>query len=133
MIDMFSEATQSVRRNTAIKIESLPDCISEAIDDIERRAKSTGLDGLSTGFTKLDGMTGGLQNGRLYYIAARPSQGKSTLLMNIASNIDAPMLFISAESSRRELAKRMISYKAHVVNTHINNGTLTEQEGKGDC
>ena len=130
MIDIFSEATQSVRRNTAIKIESLPDCISEAIDDIERRAKSTGLDGLSTGFTKLDGMTGGLQNGRLYYIAARPSQGKSTLLMNIASNIDAPMLFISAESSRRELAKRMISYKAHVVNTHVNNGTLTEQEAK---
>ncbi len=130
MIDMFSEATQSVRRNTAIKIESLPDCIMEAISDIERRAKSTGLDGLSTGFNKLDGMTGGLQNGRLYYIAARPSQGKSTLLMNIASNVDVPMLFISAESSRKELAKRMISYKAHVVNTHVNNGTLTEEEAK---
>lgn len=130
MIDMFSEATQSVRRNTAIKIESLPDCIKEAIDDIERRSKSTGLDGLSTGFNKLDSMTGGLQNGRLYYIAARPSQGKSTLLMNIASNMDVPMIFISAESSKKELAKRIISYKAHVINTHVNNGTLTEQEAQ---
>ena len=128
MIDLFSEATKAVRSKATYKIESLSDCVMETISDIERRATQKGLDGLSTGFRKLDSMIGGLQKGRLYYIAARPSQGKSTLLMNMAVNQKVPTIFVSAESNKKELTKRMISYKGNIINSHINNGTLTEDE-----
>lgn len=128
MIDMFAEATLTVRNSTTFKIESLPDCIMEAVEDIEKRSKSKGIEGLSTGMRKLDGMTGGFQKGKLYYIAARPSQGKSTLLMNFACNIKVPFIFVSTESDKGELSKRMISYIGRINNSHVKNGTLTSEE-----
>jgi replicative DNA helicase len=131
MIDLFAEATQSVKRNASFKLEKLPDCIMLAISDIEKRATSKGIQGISTGFRKLDYMFGGLQKGKLYLIGARPSQGKSTLLMNIAVNMKKPLLFVTAESSKEELSKRAISYKGRVNNSGINNGDLNEKELKG--
>lgn len=128
MISMFAEATLTVRNSTTFKIESLPDCIMEAVEDIEKRSKSKGIEGLSTGMRKLDGMTGGFQKGKLYYIAARPSQGKSTLLMNFACNLKVPFIFVSTESDKRELSKRMISYIGRINNSHVKNGTLTSEE-----
>ena len=130
MIDIFAEATQSVRRNATFKIESLSDCVLEVVKDIEERAKNGGMQGLSTGFRKLDSMFGGLQKGKLYIIAARPSQGKSALLMNMAVNQKSPVTFITAESNKVELTKRMMSYKSRVLNTHINNGTLTQENAR---
>lgn len=128
MIDMFAEATMTVRNKTTFKIESLPDCIMEAVDDIERRSRSKGIEGLSTGMKKLDGMIGGFQKSKLYYVAARPSQGKSTLLMNFACNLKVPFIFISTESDKEELSKRMLSYIGRINNSHIKNGTLTSEE-----
>jgi replicative DNA helicase len=43
--------------------------------------------GMSTGFEKLDAAIGGLQDGKLYYCGARTSMGKTTFMLNIASNI----------------------------------------------
>src|SRR5206468_3631938 len=43
--------------------------------------------GLSTGFLKFDEMTGGLHEGDLVILAARPSMGKTALALNIAQHI----------------------------------------------
>jgi len=130
MIDLFSEATLSVRRNASAVMERLPSCILEAVDDIKQRVANNGIDGLSTGFKKMDTVFGGLQKTRLYYVAARPSQGKSTLLMNMAANQKVPILFVTAESSKKELSKRLISYKGRIDNKHINNGTFTSRDSE---
>ena len=45
------------------------------------------IKGISTGFTKLDEMTGGLHGGDLIIIAARPSMGKTALALNIAQHV----------------------------------------------
>lgn len=130
MIDIFAEATLSVRRNASAVMERLPGCILEAVNDIEQRVANYGIDGLSTGFKKMDTVFGGLQKTRLYYVAARPSQGKSTLLMNMAANQKVPILFVTAESSKKELSKRLISYKGRIDNKHINNGTFTSRDSE---
>ena len=59
----------------------------EAVEDIEKRSKSKGIEGLSTGMKKLDGMTGGFQKGKLYYIMTRPSEGKSSTALLILHTI----------------------------------------------
>ena len=41
---------------------------------------------LTTGYTELDYLLGGLQRSHFYIIAARTGRGKSTLAMNIATN-----------------------------------------------
>ncbi len=43
--------------------------------------------GISTGFAKLDEMTGGMHGGDLIIIAARPSMGKTAMALNIAQHV----------------------------------------------
>src|SRR5205823_730909 len=45
------------------------------------------IKGLGTGFLKLDEMTGGLHEGELFILAARPSMGKTALALNIAQHV----------------------------------------------
>lgn len=68
------------------------------------------LAGLSTGFTKIDEMTGGLQPGRVYGIGARAKMGKTILAMNIAANVAMSghaVAVWSLEMSDEELMQRM--------------------------
>ena len=58
------------------------------------------IKGISTGFTKLDEMTGGLHRGELFILAARPSMGKTALALNIASHVATETRTRRSRSSR---------------------------------
>lgn len=90
-----------------------------AVQDIERRlASGMDLTGVPTGFTDLDKITGGLQSGGLYILAARPSMGKTAFAMNIAQHAaaeeDVPVLIFSLEMSAEQLIQRMLSSESEV-------------------
>lgn len=74
--------------------------------------------GLPTGFIDLDNMLGGLKNQELVLIAARPSQGKSALCLNIAENVcigsSAVTAIFSLEMSRASLERRLLAGIARV-------------------
>ena len=53
---------------------------------------------LTTGYTELDYLLGGLQRSHFYIIAARTGRGKSTLAMNIATNAARDKISISLVS-----------------------------------
>ena len=62
--------------------------VLNAIEKIEYASHIKGnVTGLSTGFTDLDNRTAGLQPSDLILIAARPSMGKTALVLNIAQHI----------------------------------------------
>lgn len=71
------------------------------------------LSGIPTGFYDLDRKLCGLQFGEQTVIAARPSQGKTAIGLNIASQVclrdKVPTLIVSAEMSRNALLRRMLS------------------------
>ncbi|MBR5439519.1 MAG: replicative DNA helicase [Clostridia bacterium] len=68
--------------------------------------------GLKTGFTVYDKMTKGLHKGNLVIVAARPSVGKTTLVMNIVEHVaiksNAVCAVFALEMTKNELAERMI-------------------------
>ena len=68
--------------------------------------------GLKTGFTVYDKMTKGLHKGNLVIVAARPSIGKTTLVMNIVEHVaiksNAVCAVFALEMTKNELAERMI-------------------------
>lgn len=75
------------------------------------------LSGVDTGFTQLNGMLNGLQNGDLIIIAARPSVGKTALSINLAKNCckDGGVVdFFSLEMPAKQLIKRMLSDISYV-------------------
>ncbi len=91
----------------------------DAVNHIDMLMNRSGeLTGLSTGYEKLDEMTGGLQPGDLFILAARPSMGKTAFALNVGRNaaIDAGkrVAIFSLEMTTRSLVMRMLSTDAQV-------------------
>src|SRR5512142_404238 len=67
---------------------SLKDLAQSSLDTIEKlHARKELVTGVPTGFTDLDEMTSGLQAGDLVIVAARPSMGKTSLVLNMAQHV----------------------------------------------
>jgi replicative DNA helicase len=112
---------------------TLANALNATIDDLDRRVRSSGTERfLSTGYLDLDEMTAGLHSGELTVIAARPSVGKTSLVLNILShlsiNLRLPTLMCSLEQSRCELGERLLALHAGVSCHAIRKAKLTDGE-----
>ena len=97
----------------------------ERIEEIENRG--TGLSGLPTYFSDLDYYLSGLQEGNLVVLASRPSMGKSSLGLNIATNAskeDKVVAFFSLEMTKEELVQRVLFSEAKVTSGDPRKGQL---------
>lgn len=99
----------------------------EVIEDIERlHQRKEAVTGVPTGFYALDKKTSGLQKGDLILIAARPSQGKTALSLNIAGHVvlerKMPVAFFSMEMSRSAIMQRLIAAEARVNLYEVRSG-----------
>jgi replicative DNA helicase len=90
------------------------------------------IKGISTGFSKLDEMTGGLHAGELVILAARPSMGKTALALNIAQHVaaklDKTVAVFSLEMSKESLLTRMLCASARVDSQKFRSGYLNSEE-----
>jgi replicative DNA helicase len=67
------------------------------------------MQGMSTGYSKLDRMLLGIVAGELVIIAGKTSRGKTTLALNIANNValdGKSVLFVTLEMTHAEIASR---------------------------
>lgn len=100
--------------------------VDDTMERLEQRRRRE-LVGLPTGFHALDATTGGFLPGQFVILAARPSQGKTALALNIATNVASSgqgVLFISLEMSRLELGDRALSARAMVPGDVLRNPWL---------
>ena len=106
--------------------------VLNAIEKIEYAHIKGNVTGLSTGFTDLDNRTAGFQNSDLILIAARPSMGKTALVLNIAQHVvlkeNRCAAIFSLEMSKEQLTNRLFSMESHVDAQKIRTGDLTEAE-----
>jgi replicative DNA helicase len=114
-------------------VQSISDVLHQAMDRMEARLRDDYVDGgAQTGISRFDEMTGGLHNGELIILAARPSMGKTALAMNIGEHVaieqNSPVLFVSLEMSGIELADRMLCSLARVNGHRLRNGTITADD-----
>jgi replicative DNA helicase len=98
---------------------SLHDEMEPTFDYVEAIMSRAGsLTGIPTGYPDLDEMTGGLQNGELVILAARPSMGKTALALNMARNAamdhQKKVAVFSLEMTTRALVLRLLSSEARV-------------------
>jgi replicative DNA helicase len=109
-------------------LEKFPGGIGAFLDPSQR------VRGLSTGFTKFDEMTGGMNGGELIILAARPSMGKTALAMNIAQHVAThpqmrkPVAVFSLEMSSASLLTRMLCSGARVDQHKFRAGYLNQDE-----
>lgn len=113
--------------------------ISDAVvEEIEYLNKITGPNkedylGLKTGFKYIDNKLSGLNRSDLIILAARPSVGKSSLALNIATNIvknypKVDVAFFSLEMSNRQLAERLVCTEAEINMGTLRFNTLADED-----
>ena len=115
---------------------SVGSIVKETLAGIEELShKRDQFIGIPTGFTDFDLMTSGLQRGDLIIIAARPSMGKSTLVLNMAQNIaieqELPVAIFSLEMPTQQVLLRMLAAEAQINFGHLRTGRLTDEDWPG--
>lgn len=102
------------------------------LEQIEQMAgRPEMITGVPTGFTDFDQMTSGLQPQDLIIVAARPSQGKTAMALNIAQyaakNGNVVGIF-SLEMSAEQLVSRLLCSEARVDAHRLRTGYLNREE-----
>jgi len=111
----------------------LRDLVQSSFATIEKLQQHKGLvTGVPTGFVDLDEMTSGLQPSDLILVAARPSMGKTSFVLNIAQHIgtqtDMTVGFFSLEMSKEQLFMRMLTAEARIDAHRFRSGFLNEKD-----
>ena len=124
------DITQDNQRNGLVDMSEV---MVTTFDIMQKRSENKGgLTGLTTGFIDLDRKTSGLQKADLVLLAARPSMGKTALMVNISTNAalkgNASVAMFSLEMSRNQLSQRILSSLCHVDLMKIISGDLTTEE-----
>ena len=90
------------------------------------------ITGVPTGFVDLDEMTRGLQGGDLVIVAARPSMGKTSLVLNIAQHVaiqpDHTVGFFSLEMSKESLVLRLLTSEAQIDSHRLMSGAIGQKD-----
>ncbi len=100
----------------------------DAIDTLYTNKSGRDITGVPSGFHALDRMISGWQKNDLIILAARPSVGKTSLCMNMATHAalhdDAVVAVFSLEMSREQLLRRLIAAEARVNARRMATGQL---------
>jgi replicative DNA helicase len=109
------------------------DLVKESFPKIEQLFEQKRLvTGVPTGFVDLDEMTRGLQPGDLVIVAARPSMGKTSLVLNIAQHVavqpNMTVGFYSLEMSKESLFIRMLTSEAQIDSHRLMSGAIGQKD-----
>jgi replicative DNA helicase len=110
---------------------TLKQALKQAWDDVEDAYLHKGeLRGIPTGFARMDKRIGGWHKGDLIFIGARPSMGKTALMVNLAltaAKAGHMAGVISGEQSAMQLGQRSIAVGGHVHAEKMRNGDIDEE------
>ena len=135
--DLLYKAEQLIMEIGEKEIESgfssLSDLVPEGFQAVEEIYERKGaLTGIPTGFTQLDEMTSGLQKSDLVIVAARPSMGKTSFCLNIATRVaikeNIPVAIFSLETSKQQLVVRMLCAEARINSHALKRGFLKHDD-----
>ncbi len=120
------------KRNTGDFVP-IKDVVLNALEKIELASKTSGnVTGIPTGFLDLDYKMAGLQPSDLILIAARPSMGKTSFVLNIAQHVafkeEKSVAIFSLEMSKEQLVNRLFALEAQVDSQSLRTGNLKDED-----
>ena len=132
-VDTEKQIFDIIQQNTSGEYVPIKDVVLNALDKIEMASRTKGnVTGIPTGFIDLDYKTAGFQPSDLILVAARPSMGKTALVLNIAQHMafreDVTVAVFSLEMSKEQLVNRLLSLESRVDSQSIRTGNLTDED-----
>lgn len=108
---------------------TLADTYGQVMEDYEVASRHPGRQGVTFGWAYFDQLTGGIENGDVATLAARPGKGKSWLMIHTAMAAwreGASVLFVTNEMTHRQIGRRMLGLHAAINPDGIRRGQLSE-------
>ncbi len=130
VFDASEEKIFNLTTNKQDKFQPKPinECLANVFNKIEQGSSPA----YPTGLTDLDSLIGGLIKQDLIILSGRPSMGKSWLgcyLANyIATSVQKPVVFFSAEMSSEQLTKRFLSMHTGIDSRRLIHNQIYEDE-----
>ena len=124
--EQLKASLDAVINRRSLEVRKLTEATIRAVDGFERDMVKGVLPTIPTGFKQLDAYVGGLQRGGLFVIAARPSEGKTSLGVGILKNVALQglnCLFCSLEPTEIEIVQRDL-----IANNVVNPDTFTKNQ-----
>jgi replicative DNA helicase len=120
---IFTIAEDQIRGET----HEIKQVLEKAMNLISKRAEEKHpVSGVASGFHDLDDFTNGFHSDQLIIVAARPSMGKTALMLNIcdhaAINLRVPVLVVSLEMGNLEIGERLLCARSRVDGHKLRTG-----------
>lgn len=126
---LFQVAQGNIRKSH----DTMASLIMQAKDQIKKAGESgDGINGIPSGFTRLDKLTSGFKGSELLILAARPAMGKTALVLSMARNMvldfKIPVAIFSLEMSSLQMVMRMVSNESGLEQEKLKKGNLAQHE-----
>ena len=128
--DLAEQKIYAVRQGREIRgLTHIKAAISEVYNTLDEMALSTEkITGISTGFSAIDAVIGGLNRSDLILLASRPGMGKTSMALNVAMHAAEKsgkcVAIFQLEMSKEQLAMRLLSSKSRIELKKIRLGDL---------
>ncbi|MEV1315340.1 replicative DNA helicase [Micromonospora arborensis] len=117
-------------RKRKLEMTQLGSLINPGLDDIDARANRP--PGISTGYTEVDAILGGLRPKQLVTVAGATGMGKSIALVDMARHIAIKsrlkVAFFTFEMSNNEVFDRILAAQSKVPHRLIRDGLLDQED-----
>jgi replicative DNA helicase len=124
---IFQVASKHVVSESA----SLSEVLTQTFEQLQEQEGQL-VTGLPSGYHQLDELTSGFQDNEMLILAARPSMGKTSLLLNIAEHIavvdKTPVAIFSLEMSQQQLTQRLLASYARFDLKQMRRGMIRPED-----
>ena len=121
VLDIYSKSEKS-------EPEHVSKVVIESLKKVRNIKEGKVEPGYKTGFKELDDLTGGVREGELIILAARPSVGKTSLALSMSRNMKEPNAVFSLEMPKDQLGMKLKSFVSRVALFKIRNGFINDEE-----
>ena len=135
ILDEGEHKLSDLQVSTEVFSESYKDgstLVRSTVDHLLERVQHGNKEGVMSGFSRLDDMTGGFRPGEYIVIGARPSVGKTAFAISMAIDMaihrKVSTGFFSAEMTSMAIMERILSAEAHVDSKRIRNAVLRSSD-----
>ena len=121
-----------MRRDGGDELQHIRDVLARTYEQMEELVRlKGGVSGVPTGFYSLDSLLTGLHGGELVLVGARPSMGKTSFAINIASHAvrkGKKVAVFSLEMPREQIAMRILCGEARINMQLVRKGQLRDED-----
>jgi replicative DNA helicase len=134
LLDRMESSVLGIRQGTeSTRGFHIKQSVAEVISHFEALLSGdVEVQGAPTGYTDLDRMCKGLKPGEMFVVAARPSMGKTSFMMNVAEHIcidqGVPSLVFSCEMTAFQIVQRLVFSRARFAMAQMGRGFKPKKE-----